>query len=128
MSITEEQKVRIADLCQRVVNAHNAHIVNGLCDLIDRSPGACPNGNQIYHLYSDGEITYQKGAWAYEKRGEHTYYHFGEPQYKADYLFYGRNTLFKFSINSCNGLTYSVLSREECVAFRDEMKEIMNIK
>ncbi len=128
MSITEEQSLRIADLCQRVVNAHNSHIVNGLCELIDRSPGASPNGNQIYHLYSDGEITFQKGAWAYEKRGENTYYHFETPSYRAHTLFYNNNTLFKFSINSCHGLTYSILTREECVAFRDEMKEIMNIK
>ena len=32
-----------------------------------------PNGNLIYHIYCDGEITYQKGAWSYLKRKEITY-------------------------------------------------------
>ena len=31
-----------------------------------------PNGNIIYHLYSDGEITSQKGGWAYLQRSEFT--------------------------------------------------------
>ena len=31
-----------------------------------------PNDNIIYHLYSDGQITYQKGGWAYLDRSEYT--------------------------------------------------------
>ena len=29
-----------------------------------------PNENTIYHIYSDGEITWQKGSWAYGGRTE----------------------------------------------------------
>lgn len=32
--------------------------------------GTSPNSNQIYHLYSNGKITHQKGAWAYLQRSE----------------------------------------------------------
>ncbi len=31
-----------------------------------------PNGNLIYHLYNDGEITQQKGGYAYKQRTEFT--------------------------------------------------------
>lgn len=37
-------------------------------DLIQ--PNESPNANKIYHLYSDGQITYQKGGWAYGHRSE----------------------------------------------------------
>ena len=33
-----------------------------------------PNENTIYHIYSDGEITQQKGSWAYCNRSEFTLY------------------------------------------------------
>lgn len=29
-----------------------------------------PNANIIYHIYNDGEITQQKGGWAYLRRTE----------------------------------------------------------
>ena len=32
-----------------------------------------PLENTIYHLYSDGEITEQKGSWAYGQRNERTW-------------------------------------------------------
>lgn len=48
-----------------------------LQDLINKShnpnliiPTESPNGNRICHIYSDGEITDQKGGWAYLKRSE----------------------------------------------------------
>ena len=31
-----------------------------------------PNGNIIYHLYDNGEISFQKGGWAYLQRSEFT--------------------------------------------------------
>ncbi len=33
--------------------------------------GKCPNENYIYHIYSDGEITCQKGGNEYGDRAEH---------------------------------------------------------
>lgn len=35
-------------------------------------PLESPNGNLIYHLYNDGEITQQKGGYAYKARTEFT--------------------------------------------------------
>ena len=35
-------------------------------------PSESPNGNLIYHLYNDGEITQQKGGYAYMARTEFT--------------------------------------------------------
>lgn len=35
-------------------------------------PLESPNGNIIYHLYNDGEITQQKGGYAYMARTEFT--------------------------------------------------------
>ena len=35
-------------------------------------PLESPNGNLIYHLYNDGEITQQKGGYAYKARSEFT--------------------------------------------------------
>ena len=33
-------------------------------------PDESPNGNWIYHIYSDGEVTHQKGGFAYLRRSE----------------------------------------------------------
>jgi len=34
-----------------------------------------PNGNTIYHLYDDGQLTQQKGGWAYLQRSEFDIYY-----------------------------------------------------
>jgi hypothetical protein len=44
-----------------IEKAHNLSLVD---------ENESPNGNTIYHIYSDGEITYQKGGWAYLQRSE----------------------------------------------------------
>ncbi len=46
-----------------IENAHNPALV---------VPNESPNGNIIYHIYCDGEITSQKGGWAYLQRSEFT--------------------------------------------------------
>jgi hypothetical protein len=35
-------------------------------------PEESPNENIIYHIYDSGNITYQKGGWAYLRRSEFT--------------------------------------------------------
>lgn len=100
---------------KRVIFAHNAHYEQRPNGLIDTCANASPNGNQIYHLYSSGEITFQKGAWAYLHRSEfnHTYAIHG-----AKYL------PFKFLKEATDGTTYVILTKEECVKFAEEMKQI----
>lgn len=107
---------KIDELNSRVIAAHNAHIVDGICKLIDLSPDASPNGNLIYHLYNDGAITYQKGAYAYLNRTEFTN--------KSGVT--GYNTIFKFPIQTYDGLeSFAVLTQEECNQFRLEMQACM---
>ena len=107
----------VEEFCSRVIAAHNSHYKNGVCDLINIDPNASPNGNQIYHLYSTGKITYQKGAWAYLKRSEFTH--------KYDIMCASR-LRFNFVKETDNGETYAVLTKEECDIFRNEMQVIVN--
>lgn len=79
-------------------------------------PTESPNGNGINHLYSDGEITWQKGGWAYRQRSEFTFHGpvinrtnpFNlELVYKADY-----------------GRSYVMISEAKALEFRARMKAI----
>lgn len=99
---------------QRIIRAHNLHYVNGRNTLIDISKNASPNENHIYHLYSNGEITYQKGAWAYGQRSE----------FNCAYEISGaRNIQFKFVNEAADGTTYAILTKEQCFYFREWMKK-----
>lgn len=62
MASTTENKNTIEKSLQDMITAyHNPDLVQ---------PNASPNGNRIYHIYSDGEITHQKGGFAYLMRSE----------------------------------------------------------
>lgn len=56
--MAEQQRNKIHDM---VENLHDDTLLK---------PDESPNGNPIYHLYSDGQITYQKGGFAYGQRSE----------------------------------------------------------
>ena len=57
MASTTENKNTIEKSLQDMITAyHNPDLVQ---------PNASPNGNRIYHIYSDGEITHKKGGFAY---------------------------------------------------------------
>ena len=54
-------------------------VLNNIYDLINKyhnldlvNPNDSPNSNIITHIYSDGEITEQKGGFAYLQRSERT--------------------------------------------------------
>ena len=107
----------IDEFCKRVIDAHNAHYINNPNGLIDVSTTSSPNGNQIYHLYSSGEITYQKGAWAYKQRSE----------FNSECDLNGARKLpFKFLHTAADNTTYVILSQEECRQFRQEMKQLID--
>jgi hypothetical protein len=83
----------------------------GLID-IDQSP----NENQIYHLYSDGTITRQKGSWAYGKRSIF--------DVRGECV--SPNTYFTFPIESINnGETYTIMTEEHCEKVRDLINELL---
>lgn len=60
MSISTDS-LSLEVIMKYIKNAHNPKLV-----ILKESP----NGNIIYHIYSDGEITSQKGGWAYLQRSE----------------------------------------------------------
>jgi hypothetical protein len=55
------QKMTIDELCDMINKCHNPSLVD---------PNEAPNSNIIYHIYSDGEITRQKGGDVYLRRNE----------------------------------------------------------
>ncbi len=77
------------------------------CSLIHRDES--PNANIIYHLHYDGEITSEKGGWAYGQRSTFT------SAYPVR-----NNDRLRFTFR------YVVLPYEECLAFRKRMEELAN--
>jgi len=75
-----------------------------------------PNENIIYHLYSDGTITRQKGAWAYGKRSvSDIAYEIVKP-----------NTYFTFpNVGENQGDTYAIMTLEDCYKVRNLMNELL---
>jgi len=105
----------IFEFNRRVIKAHNNHYINNIDGLIDMSKNANPSENQIYHLYSNGEITYQKGAWAYLKRSE----------FNLEYEIPGAKYMsFSFLMDreEDSVKTYAILTKQECLSFREQMK------
>jgi len=79
--------------------------------LIDVS--MAPNENTIYHIYTDGEITQQKGSYAYMQRSEITIE--TAVQYKYVFNFPNKN---RFNVG------YAIVTKEDAIAIRDMMKKI----
>jgi hypothetical protein len=105
-------KTEFEKLNAEIIVAHNAHyniFPNGLIN-IDESP----NGNIVYHFYSTGEISQQKGGSAYLQRGE--------------FITHGKLSNYKklgliFPNQAADGSTYVILTEEECKNFRYRMCE-----
>ena len=96
--ITENKNKSLQDM---ITTYHNPDLVQ---------PDASPNGNWIYRIYSDGEITHQKGGFAYLRRSE-----FSEKSpvrgFKSDVVF------------PMKGLThsYAIVTEEHANEIREEM-------
>jgi hypothetical protein len=91
------------DLNKKICECHNPK-------LVDRTKA--PNENIIYHLYSDGTITYQKGGDAYGMR----------TMFDLRGRIIGRLPLFTFPLKSDDD-TYAILTEKECLSFREEMEK-----
>lgn len=109
----------VEELNEIVSVAHYAHYTDCNTGLIDTSTGASPNENQIYHLYSTGKITHQKGAWAYRQRSEFTL---------KSGLLGAKKRGFKFPLHSDQDetITYAILTKIECYMYRMEMEKIID--
>jgi hypothetical protein len=98
-------------LNDEIVAAHNKHYEASPTGLLN--PKESPNGNTMYHLYSDGEITYQKGGWAYLQRSVFTSFS------KVNNMVH---LGFKFPKTKENVKeSYAILLEEECYEFREKM-------
>jgi hypothetical protein len=105
----------IANLNQKITELHQSHFANSPNGLVNLSEA--PNGNIIYHLYDDGEITHQKGSWAYMQRSE----------FSVKYpLFYGKSP-YTFPKKGFDH-TYAVLTESECLQMREEMSKFATSK
>ena len=106
--------MELKELNELIIATHNWHYISSPTGLIN--PKDSPNGNQIYHLYSTGEISFQKGGWAYLQRGEC----FIEGKL-SNYQKIG----LKLPKEAEDGTTYAILTKEECSKFRAQMVEII---
>lgn len=97
-----------------ILDAHKKNYEVSQTGLVN--PKESPNGNIIYHLYSDGEITFQKGGWAYLQRSE----------FSLESTICGHKELqMSFSNEADRGRSYVILIEEECKYFRDKMIELL---
>jgi len=92
------------EINDKIKSSHNTKLINK-----DMSP----NENTIYHIYNDGEITQQKGSYAYMQRAEITI----KPavQYKH---------IFNFPNKNVNGIGYAIVSENDANIIRDMLKKI----
>lgn len=108
----------IKEITEKIFALHNAHYQNKETGLIDKDKS--PNSNTIYHLYNDGEITYQKGGSAYLQRSEfisspHIYRYISDSPYN-------------FPKQMGNGNSYAILTQQESEEMRLKMLEISKMK
>jgi hypothetical protein len=108
---------KINHLNNIINDAHKKHYEYSKYGLVN--PRESPNGNLIYHLYNDGEITYQKGGWAYLQRSEFTCY----PS-----IYELKKFNFKFLNYNNSGKTYVILSKIECIQYRKQMEDLLKIQ
>lgn len=102
------------ELNELIIDLHNWHYISSPTGLV--KPNDSPNGNQIYHLYSTGEISFQKGGWAYLQRSE--------------CISDGKITNYqkiglKLPKEATDGSTYAILTKEQCKQFREQMIELI---
>lgn len=102
-------------LNDEIIAAHNKHYENNPDGLL--IPNGSPNGNIMFHLYNTGEISQQKGGFAYLRRSEFT---------------------IKYNLDNCDKLnlkfiqlagdgttTYVILTEKECYYYRDKIIKLL---
>lgn len=93
---------------QHIINkSHNPSLV---------IPDESPNANTIYHIYSDGEITNQKGGFAYLERREFT---------NQIPIPNGNSLKLIFPYKGYTH-TYAIVTLEDALNIRNMMQEFLN--
>jgi hypothetical protein len=96
------------DHIKEIINStHNPSLIN---------VKEAPNENTIYHIYSDGEITSQKGSWAYGQRSEFTSYYPLDKFIPVDY--------FPIVRTNSNGIKfgYAIVTYHDALKIRELIK------
>ena len=104
-------------LVKEIIDAHYNHYINKQCGLINID--IAPNTNTIYHLYNDGEITSQKGGFAYKQRSE---FMIKPPLYNIKNMNIELPVKIK---NNNDNISYAILTREECEYYYEKLKELL---
>ena len=104
----EKLRVLIEEICA-THHAHYQHDEHGLVNPKN-------NSDHVYHLYSDGELTHQKGGFCYQRRTEFTE--------KCSFFCKELVTLPK-ETNDTN-FTYAILTEEEGVLLCNKMIRLHN--
>jgi hypothetical protein len=77
-----------------------------------------PSENRIFHIYSDGEITHQKGSWAYLDRHEFTQL---QPIHNL------HKDLLSLNFPKKRGeFTYAIVTEEHAIHIRNTMIDFTN--
>jgi hypothetical protein len=108
-------EITLESLNSSIINAHNKHYETSPTGLIQLDES--PNGNIIYHLYSTGEISQQKGGSAYLHRSEFTL-HSMLTGYRKLALVLPNKAEYDY--------TYAILTRAECEQFRNLMLQLLD--
>jgi len=109
--ISLEQQLN--ELKDFIKNLHNP-------GLIDQS--MAPNGNIIYHIYEDGEITHQKGSYAYKQRTEFVEKYPSLPAYKIPADIFPITHVDHF--DKKHG--YAIVTQENAYIILERMKNVGN--
>lgn len=112
----EESKEQLLEKIYKLVNEkHNPSLVESDDPKKPNFvPFSCPNTNIIYHLYHNGQITHQKGAWAYLQRSEFEKWGYGDIGIKFDAL--------KFPINDSD-FGYAIMTEKNATMIHNLMKK-----
>jgi len=101
-SVSDEKNIK--QLIQETINfSHNKNLID---------ENMSPNSNIIYHIYQDGEITSQKGSWAYGRRSEFTLH----------YPIHGYKNNFTFPLTRLT-FGYAIVTEENSLLIRNMMLE-----
>jgi hypothetical protein len=111
MSTDNIKEYTLKGLHRLIEDCHNPKLVN-----INDSP----NANTIYHIYNDGQITMQKGGWAYLQRSEFD----NKP---AIQYFRELCLLFPQEIHNSD-ISYAIATEEDCLRIRTYMLNLAERK
>jgi hypothetical protein len=113
---TANFKQEISNLMTEIITAHYKNYETSFTGLLQ--PHEAPsNTNKIFHLYSTGEITYQKGGWAYMQTSEFTFQNVLIDVEKLEFVF--------VNLAADEISTYVILSEKECFKFREKMVNLI---